>query len=212
LISTPAGLLAARLYRSEYRVEARPSRTISTVFDWTTVVVSGGVGIGAVWATLHVSKKERQADRELSAEERREQRRLFDAALSRSEADRYRAETELLDAVRGELVWNLAILNRTAVNRAFVLFEIDTVKRATWAVAALPDDTRIQIQEARYAMSSFNTLASAVNQRQPGVTIASEPPLDPNELPKMAEVARPIIDLARAKLETVIKERRAAQP
>jgi ferredoxin-NADP reductase len=182
------------------------------VFDWTTVVVSGGVGIGAVWATLHVSKKERQADRELSAEERREQRRLFDAALSRSEADRYRAETELLDAVRGELVWNLAILNRTAVNRAFVLFEIDTVKRATWAVAALPDDTRIQIQEARYAMSSFNTLASAVNQRQPGVTIASEPPLDPNELPKMAEVARPIIDLARAKLETVIKERRAAQP
>lgn len=98
------------------------------------------------------------------------------------------------------------------VNRAFVLFEMDALTRATRLIGGLDFDTRIEVQEARYKMAAYNALAAAVNGRQPGVSIASEPPLNPDDLPRLAGAARPTVDLARAKLEASIKERRLSTP
>ena len=181
------------------------------MLDTSTIVLSGVVALAAslvaAGATVYASKGERDAALARDVAERKEQRRLFDETLRRDEADRFRSETELLEAVVAELEFNLTLPSRVQVNRAFVLFELDVMRQATREIGALPFDTRVQVQEARYAMLAYNSLAAAVNRRQPGVSIATEPPLNPDDLPRLAGGARPVIDLAKAKLQDAIKER-----
>jgi hypothetical protein len=193
--------------------------TLRSVFDWSTVAASGVAGAAgggvAAWATLRASRRERQqalnqanADRALALEqasaERTAQRELFDETIRESALERERDRLDLLSAVVAELRFNRELAGRTRVNRAFVLFEMDVMHQATREVATLPETEAIDMQEARYAMLGYNALAHAVNVRQPGVTVAPEPPLSAEDVDALCMKARPIIEKARASLESYV--------
>jgi hypothetical protein len=179
------------------------------VFDWTTVAASGAAGAtgGAVaaWATLRASRKERDHALKQATDERASQTELFERTVRRADVDRQRARLDLFQAVVTELSFNRNLVGRTEVNRAFILFELDAMRQASYELATLPEMTvGVDVQEARHAMLGYNTIAQAVNNRQPGSTLSSEPPLGRTDVEALADTARPKIEKARASLDAYV--------
>jgi hypothetical protein len=150
----------------------------------------------AAGAALWASRQERTESRTQAAEERRAQRALFEETLARADAERERVRLDMLQALLAELQFNYGMAERALVDPTVVPFELTVMRQSVREVASLPGIAHRAIVTARQEMTRFNSLAYLVNRRQPGATIASEPPLNPEAVGNLAESARPAIRTA----------------